>query len=116
MASFVRMSWIYRRLLRPLLFLQDSESIHDRTLRLLSYASRSRWLCRAISLSTRVADFPVHCFGLRFPNPLGLAAEIDKHTAAMPVWRALGFGFSEVGGVTWLAQPGNPKPRMYRAV
>jgi len=54
-------------------------------------------------------------FGLNFPNPVGLAAGMDKHAAAVPVWPALGFGFSELGGVTWRAQPGNPKPRMFRA-
>jgi dihydroorotate dehydrogenase len=63
-----------------------------------------------------VPELPVEAFGLRFPNPVGLAAGMDKHAAAVPVWAALGFGFSELGGVTWHPQPGNPAPRMFRAV
>jgi len=52
--------------------------------------------------------------GLRFPNPLGLAAGFDKNGVALPFWRALGFGFVEFGTVTPRPQPGNPKPRMWR--
>jgi dihydroorotate dehydrogenase len=61
-------------------------------------------------------ELPIDVFGLRFPNPVGLAAGMDKQAAAVPAWAALGFGFSELGGVTWLAQPGNPEPRMFRAI
>jgi dihydroorotate dehydrogenase len=61
-------------------------------------------------------DLPVNCIGLNFPNPVGLAAGMDKGAQAVPTWRALGFGFAELGGVTWKAQPGNPQPRMFRAV
>jgi len=57
---------------------------------------------------------PVEVFGLRFPNPVGLAAGLDKDGAALPVWPALGFGFVEVGTVTRYAQPGNDRPRMFR--
>ena len=53
-------------------------------------------------------------FGLTFPNPVGLAAGFDKNARAVPAWLALGFGFVEVGSVTALAQPGNPKPRLFR--
>jgi dihydroorotate dehydrogenase len=63
-----------------------------------------------------VAALPVECFGLRFPNPVGLAAGMDKVAEAVPAWEAMGFGFSELGGVTWLGQPGNPVPRVFRAV
>ena len=55
-------------------------------------------------------------FGLKFPNPVGLAAGMDKLAQAVPVWPALGFGFSELGGVTWHPQPGNPAPRLFRAI
>jgi dihydroorotate dehydrogenase len=55
-------------------------------------------------------------FGLKFPNPIGLAAGMDKFAGAVPIWEKLGFGFCELGGVTWHAQPGNPAPRMFRAV
>jgi dihydroorotate dehydrogenase len=58
----------------------------------------------------------VQILGLRFPNPVGLAAGMDKLAQAVPVWPALGFGFSELGGVTWHPQPGNPRPRIFRAI
>jgi dihydroorotate dehydrogenase len=58
----------------------------------------------------------VELFGLKFPNPVGLAAGMDKQAVAVPAWAAMGFGFSELGGVTWHAQPGNPPPRVFRAV
>jgi dihydroorotate dehydrogenase len=110
------MSWAYRTFLRPWLFSQDSEKIHNRTLALLSAAGRSKIICDVLSYSFQPPELPVELFGLRFPNPVGLAAGMDKAAAAVPVWAALGFGFSELGGVTWLAQPGNPAPRMFRAV
>ena len=59
-------------------------------------------------------ELPVEVFGLAFPNPLGLAAGMDKFAAAIPIWKQLGFGFCELGGVTWHTQPGNPQPRMFR--
>lgn len=110
------MSWCYRTFLRPALFAQDSEKIHNRTLRMLAFASRHELICKTLSSVHRPAELPVTAFGLRFPNPVGLAAGMDKQAAAVPVWSALGFGFSELGGVTWHAQPGNPAPRMFRAV
>jgi dihydroorotate dehydrogenase len=110
------MSWAYRNLLRPWLFRQDSESIHDRTMRALSTAGRSKAACYVLADIFRPAELPVQRFGLRFPNPVGLAAGMDKAAAAVPVWEALGFGFSELGGVTWKAQPGNPAPRIFRAI
>ncbi|MFM7554485.1 MAG: dihydroorotate dehydrogenase (quinone), partial [Verrucomicrobiota bacterium] len=108
------MSWLYRNLARPFLFAQDSEAVHDRTLGLLARASRctgSRKLAHALF---ETAPLPVEALGLRFPNPVGLAAGMDKQGVAVPMWEALGFGFSELGGVTGRAQPGNPKPRMFR--
>jgi dihydroorotate dehydrogenase len=63
-----------------------------------------------------VPELPVTVGGLHFPNPLGLAAGMDKQAVAVPAWKAMGFGFSELGGVTWQGQPGNPQPRMFRAV
>jgi dihydroorotate dehydrogenase len=110
------MSWAYRTLLRPWLFSQDSEKIHNRTLRVLAAAGRSKLACKTLAALFQPAELPVQLFGLRFPNPVGLAAGMDKAAAAVPVWAALGFGFSELGGVTWKAQPGNPAPRMFRAV
>jgi dihydroorotate dehydrogenase len=110
------MSWFYRTLIRPALFAQDSEEIHNRTLSALGWASRHENVCEALAAFYAAPALPVEVFGLQFPNPVGLAAGMDKHSAAAPIWPSLGFGFSELGGVTWHAQPGNPAPRMFRAV
>jgi dihydroorotate dehydrogenase len=110
------MSWCYRRLIRPALFAQDSERIHNRTVATLARISRSPALCSFFSALYGAPELPVEVFGLKFPNPVGLAAGMDKHAAAVPAWEALGFGFTELGGVTWHAQPGNTAPRMFRAV
>ncbi len=109
------MSWYYRHWLRPLLFLQDSERVHDRTLRWLAQLSSSSTLCQAMAGWFDTPELPVEAFGLRFPNPVGLAAGMDKGAVAVPAWEAMGFGFSELGGVTRHAQSGNPEPRMFRA-
>jgi len=110
------MSWFYRNLVRPALFSLDSEEIHNRTLDVLGWLSRQGVLCEALASLYQATDLPIELFGLRFPNPVGLAAGMDKHAAAVPAWEALGFGFIELGGVTWHPQPGNPAPRLFRAV
>ena len=110
------MSWFYRNILRPVLFAQDSEAAHNRALAALAFASRHRPLTRVLGVFHDAPELPVELFDLKFPNPVGLAAGMDKHAAAVPAWERLGFGFSELGGVTWHAQPGNPAPRMFRAV
>src|SRR5271170_2791388 len=110
------MGWPYRKLVRPLLFKQDAECAHDFALKRLACASRSKFACRIIGSIYGAPELPVELFGLTFPNPIGLAAGMDKFAAAVPAWEKLGFGFSELGGVTWRAQPGNPAPRMFRAV
>jgi dihydroorotate dehydrogenase len=61
-------------------------------------------------------QLPVEVLGLNFPNPVGLAAGMDKYAQAIPAWPAFGFGFTELGAVTWRAQPGNPSPRLFRAI
>jgi dihydroorotate dehydrogenase len=108
-------SWFYRGIIRPVLFTQEAEKIHDRALRLLAGISRDKLLLDACSALYGAAELPVEVFRLRFPNPVGLAAGMDKWAQAVPAWRALGFGFTELGGVTWRAQPGNPAPRLFRA-
>jgi dihydroorotate dehydrogenase len=110
------MSWLYRQLIRPLLFSQDSESIHNRTLACLGIISSAPSLRRGLYEFFGSPSLPVECLGLRFPNPMGLAAGMDKNGVAFPAWASLGFGFCEIGGVTWHAQPGNPSPRMFRIV
>ena len=110
------MSWFYRSLIRPVLFTQDSETIHDRTLKALGCAARHRLLTGLAAALYAAPPLPVEILGLRFPNPVGLAAGMDKLAQAVPVWPALGFGFSELGAVTWHPQPGNPPPRLFRAI
>jgi dihydroorotate dehydrogenase len=110
------MSWLYGRVIRPILFSQDAEQAHERTVRALAWVSRNEIVCDAVESILGAPSLPVDLFGLRFPNPIGLAAGMDKYAAAVPAWAALGFGFSELGGVTWHAQPGNPQPRLFRAV
>ncbi|MBL9172487.1 MAG: quinone-dependent dihydroorotate dehydrogenase [Verrucomicrobiales bacterium] len=110
------MSWLYRHIVRPALFLQESEPAHNRTLAALAFASRFRPAVALAGGMLRPADLPVRCLGLTFPNPVGLAAGMDKQGVAVPMWEAMGFGFSELGGVTWHAQPGNPPPRMFRVI
>jgi dihydroorotate dehydrogenase len=99
---------------RPVLFRLgggDAETAHEFTLdRLARLGGRTRAL-----LKTRYATHaPVDVFGVRFPNPVGLAAGMDKNGVALPAWPALGFGFVEVGTVTAQAQPGNERPRLFR--
>jgi dihydroorotate dehydrogenase len=108
-------SWFYRHCLCPVLFTQESERAHNFTLKTLSFAGQNPVLCNLLGSFFSAPELPVDVFGLRFPNPVGLAAGMDKFAAAVPVWEQLGFGFCELGGVTWLAQPGNPPPRMFRA-
>lgn len=115
--SFIisHVSWLYRNCIRPILFAQDSERAHDFTLKTLSRISRSSAACSAVGNLFSAPELPVEAFGLKFPNPIGLAAGMDKFAAAVPAWEKIGFGFCELGGVTRHAQPGNPPPRMFRA-
>lgn len=109
------MSFCYRHCLRPVLFAREAERAHDLTLRLLSRVSQSPAAGKVAGAFFSAPELPVELFGLKFPNPVGLAAGMDKFAAAVPVWEKLGFGFCELGGVTWQAQPGNPQPRLFRA-
>lgn len=100
--------------LRPLLFRMGPERAHDWTLGLLAAWSSvfsGRVGSGDLARSTALA---VERMGLRFPNPIGLAAGLDKDAVAVPAWQALGFGFIEVGTITALPQPGNPQPRLFR--
>ena len=110
------MSWFYRHGIRPALFQQDPEYAHNAALKLLGGASRNTFAGKLMQALYGSPQLPVELFGLKFPNPIGLAAGMDKIAAAVPAWEKLGFGFSELGGVTWHEQPGNPPPRMFRAV
>jgi dihydroorotate dehydrogenase len=97
-------------LIRPLLFAMDAEQAHHLTLPALRRAERLG-LTRLIP---KPAADPRTVMGIRFPNPVGLAAGLDKDGAYIDGLAALGFGSIEIGTVTPRAQPGNPKPRMFR--
>jgi dihydroorotate dehydrogenase len=98
-------------LTRPFLFGLDPEAAHDLTL--ASIAKLQNTPAQGLWQRERVAD-PVQIAGLSFPNRVGLAAGLDKNGRCIDGLGAMGFGFIEVGTVTPLAQPGNPKPRMFR--
>lgn len=110
------MTWPYRNLLRPLLFKQDPERAHNLALTALGAVAKTPLAGLAMESFFGAPALPVDLFGLKFPNPIGLAAGMDKFATAIPVWEKMGFGFSELGGVTWHAQPGNNPPRVFRAV
>lgn len=103
-------------LVRPLLFALDPERSHDLTMTLL----RDAWRLPGISATARrlyaqrTPSLPVEAMGLRFPNPLGLAAGLDKEARCLAPLFDFGFGFLELGTVTPQAQAGNPKPRLFR--
>ncbi|MEI7967965.1 MAG: quinone-dependent dihydroorotate dehydrogenase [Betaproteobacteria bacterium] len=97
-------------LARPILFRLDGETAHDLTLSALDRAAALGLLRDPEPLPGR----PVDCMGLRFPNPVGLAAGLDKNGRHIQALACLGFGFIEVGTVTPRPQPGNPRPRLFR--
>ena len=94
-------------LARPFLFSLDAETAHEFTLNTLR---RTQRLMPACTTGGRL----VKVMGLDFPNPVGLAAGLDKNGECIEAWGKLGFGFVEIGTVTPRPQPGNPKPRMFR--
>lgn len=107
---------IYERVVRPALFRLgggDAETAHHRTIAALTRLSRADPAVAALRRWNGVDD-PRTVFGVRFPSAVGLAAGMDKDGVALKAWPALGFGFVEVGTVTRHAQPGNPRPRLFR--
>ena len=97
--------------LRTLLFQLDPETAHDWT-RMLLRLPGAGVLARIAAPDIPAA--PRRVMGIDFPNPVGLAAGLDKDGECIALWRALGFGFVEIGTITPRPQPGNPKPRMFR--
>jgi len=104
---------LYQNLIRPIFFSMDAEEAHDLVMSALKTGSHFPALVR-LSAGKAVPSSPRTVAGITFPNQVGLAAGMDKNGLALPAWEALGFGFIEVGTITALAQPGNPKPRMFR--
>ena len=115
----------YRRWLAPVLARDegmDAEQLSRMALAALAQASvRRRWpgvstvlAGLAMDLQRRDLRLEQVLFGCRFVNPVGLAAGFDKNGVAAGIWDQFGFGFAEVGTVTWHGQPGNPRPRLFR--
>ncbi|MFW1950676.1 quinone-dependent dihydroorotate dehydrogenase [Acinetobacter beijerinckii] len=95
-------------LARPLLFTLAPERAHELTLSMLDKAHKFGLMHQ------KVAHKPVTCMGIEFPNPVGLAAGLDKNGAHIDALAALGFGFIEIGTITPRPQAGNPLPRLFR--
>ncbi|MGB5597852.1 MAG: quinone-dependent dihydroorotate dehydrogenase, partial [Thiothrix litoralis] len=98
------------KLLRDLLFLLPTETSHHLALDSLKLAGKTGLLGKPVALPGKA----VTVMGIEFPNPIGLAAGLDKNGDYMDALAALGFGFVEIGTVTPRPQPGNPKPRLFR--
>jgi dihydroorotate dehydrogenase len=116
---------LYRRWVGPLLATDegaDAEQLSSLTLAALAQASLRRdWPLVSSSLAGLGAElqrrdhrFEQMLFGCRFANPVGLAAGFDKNAVAAGIWHLFGFGFAELGTITWHPQPGNPRPRLFR--
>jgi dihydroorotate dehydrogenase len=107
------MGMLYKSFIRPLLFRKDPEESHERILELLSHLE---FLSVPLDRYYRVRDsrLRVRVGGLALENPVGLAGGFDKNALAPKTLSSFGFGFLEVGAITAQAQPGNPKPRLYR--
>ncbi len=111
------MGFIYEEVVRRGLFELDSEFAHELGVDAVRRLGKITPLCRLLEAANRLPSSlyrPIEAFGLKFSNAIGLAAGFDKNAQAWPAAAALGFGHVEIGTVTALAQPGNPKPRMFR--
>ena len=107
------MAFLYKSVIRPLLFRNDPEDSHEMILALMA---RAEFLHGLIERIYKVTDerLVVKVGPLTLANPVGLAAGFDKNAAAPRTISGFGFGFMEIGAITAQAQPGNPKPRLYR--
>ncbi len=105
-------------LVRGLMFRLEPEQVHELVMRALAFSDRHPAALRLIRTVFMPVEprLRVRRFGLEFANPIGLAAGFDKNADAAAAWPALGFGTADLGTVTARAQPGNPRPRLYRLV
>jgi len=106
------MEALYKYFIRPILFRISPERIHNLMVRVLKVPFVA-WLT-GIFFRQSSADLETEFCGLKFRNPVGLAAGFDKNAELISAWAHLGFGFAEIGTVTPKAQPGNTKPRLFR--
>ncbi len=107
---------MYKLIIRPLLFLFDPEKVHYFTFSLIRNASKIPGFSSLIKLIYKVEDplLQTEVFGLKFPNPVGLAAGFDKDAKLFKELSDFGFGFIEIGTLTPVGQEGNPKKRLFR--
>lgn len=106
---------MYKRLIRPILFLLPPEKIHELIVSLVKISFKIPGIFSLVSSFYKTKyKKPVDLFGLKFPSRIGLAAGFDKNAFFYKEFRAFGFGFIEIGTVTPVGQPGNPKPRSFR--
>ncbi len=108
------MGFLYRKFVRQLLFNLNPEVVHDAVIKTARAAQRVEFVNSMVRLLTKAKDFPLTVAGMKFHNPVGLAAGFDKNCEAARFLAGLGFGFLELGTVTLRPQPGNPKPRLFR--
>lgn len=117
------MADLYQSVLRPFLFSglrADPEWLHQQTLQVLEWLDRNpaghSWITQQLhnAYTYQSVRLQQSLWGLDFPNPLGLAAGFDKNGMGTGLWSHFGFGFAELGTVTFQAQPGNPRPRLFR--
>lgn len=111
------MARLYPQFVRPILFRLDPEQVHHLTIQALRVSGTlpvSHWLVKRMLGVHRLPQKPVRVFGLKFPNPVGLAAGYDKDGQAWRGLTALGFGHLEIGTITLRPQAGNPRPRVFR--
>jgi len=109
------MGLLYERIIRPALFRQDAERAHENGIRLLKTLGALPPLAAAMAAYNRPwRTRPIELLGLRFPSTVGMAAGYDKNGVAWRGLAALGFGHVEIGTITALQQPGNPRPRLHR--
>lgn len=108
------MSFLYKKLVRQILFGFNPEMVHDAVIRSARTFQRLQPVNSLVRLLARAKDLPVTVAGIKFKNPVGLAAGFDKNCEAARFLAGLGFGYLELGTVTLRPQPGNPKPRVFR--
>jgi len=109
---------LYRSIIRPILLKFDPETVHHFTFKCFKLFQKSALIRSVVSAQFKVnaPRLERELFGLKFPNPVGLAAGLDKNAEAFDFLGSMGFGFIEIGTVTPIAQSGNPLPRLFRFI
>ena len=110
------LKFLYKSVLRPILFLNDSEAIHERIVKFGNFLGRYRLGKKIVSSLFFYSDKSLrqNILGIDFENPIGLAAGFDKNARLTDILSSVGFGFMEIGSVTGEPCAGNPKPRLWR--